>query len=1003
MKFKSFWVQFKIKKESNQSYIEKTSFIIGRAPDSDLFINSAVVSRRHLKVYLDENRIYIEDLSSTNGTYLNDGLLEPNEAYEYKSTDRLYIDTTKEVQIRINLLKDQPADDIDLDIERAQLEKKRRQRKVNRQSTVASSKQNYLVSATESVDNIFDNLFFIAKSARFSKEKQIKEAEYISQEMMEKAQQEIEENRALLEMEIKNLQTETKNEAKRLINSATSKADKILTQASDKSKKMVFEADDKSQQIRNEADTYSDQKKQEADDYYCAQKTLAEKHYEEQKNKAYKAKDEILERAQEKHREIIESAHLKNTELKLDNKNLKNLISDNKNQVQKLSEEICSLNDQHQKADLLCTQAKQSYDKENSRFLSLKNEVEALEKRGAEARLVLDKEIPGLESTIAKLKTDIKSAEKETVSKRQELERLSASVQEKSEEIEKFEEKNKAWENRLDDLNKKIIETEDNLFRLHKIKQQRNEELDAEIAERRQRQKNSEEASLLSIEKKKARAQKEIDINLAKAKEKALSILSEAQAKAEAKAESLLAEAQYKTQLAEQKWQETESETKDLRKKIHEECDKLQKDTNLEIENRRRNFNNEIEKEKAYLLSDASQKATDMTTQAAQQAEEMTDRAQQQAEEMTTQAAQQADELLAQATQQAHELKTQAQELYDRESTRVEKVSQDIMSSTQAERDRVLQSMREQADQAKETLEQELVSLREHAEQEIKEMRTNAVKRLEEQREKSLTEDEQRKQIQAMRLRKDLGEVVRARLSPFLKDSNNMQRVAEIVNKSIDSVLLDEIDEDFKNTENYSDFDPRQAQEKVKKFWVGAVGAGATLLVLFFLMPTFKKAAVESGRSLATHVEEGTQKAIEKVQKENDLSKIFNPEQTSEYKATYTERVVYTQAYVATELNPEFREQWILELQDYFVHSLRLDENNLVPFIALEANLIRELDEERQKINGHFVEEGLVRMREIEASFDKKIRQNIKSDDHYKKIMTFKKKFFETNSDKVKK
>ncbi len=990
MKFKSFWVQFKIKKESNQSYIEKTSFIIGRAPDSDLFINSGVVSRRHLKVYLEDNRIYIEDLKSTNGTYLNGGLLEPNEAYEYKSTDRLYIDTSKEVQIRINILKDQPADDIVLDIERAELEKKRRQRKANRQSTVASSKQNYLVSATESVDNIFDNLFFIAKSARFNKEKQIKEAEYISQEMIEKAQQEIEDNRALLEKEIKKLQIETKNEAKRLINSATSKADKILTQASDKSRKLIFEADDKSQQIRDEADKYSEQKKQEADEYFMAQKATAEQHYEDKKNKASKIKDEILEKAQEKHREIIENAYLKNAELKLDNQNLKNQISENKNLIINLNNEIQALDEQRQQADQLCAQSKKSYNVENSRFLKIKNEVEILERRGADARLVLDKEIPGLESKIGKLKIEIQGAEKETVSRSQELERLSVLVKDKSDIIDKLDEKNRVWEIRLDDLNKKIIEAEDNLFRLNKIKQQRNQELESEIAERRQRQKELEEASQLSLEKKKARVQKEIDINLAKAKEKALSILSEAQSKAEEKTQSLLAEAQYKTQLAEQKWQESEGESRALRKKTQEDCERLQKETNLEIESRRLNFDNEIEMEKSQLLSDAHQQAMEMTTGA-----------QQQASEVTSLAAQQADELLAQATQQAHELKTQAQELYDRELARVGKESQDIMSSAQVERDKALQSLQEQADQAKKTLEQELAALREHAENEIKEMRTNAVKRLEEQREQTVTEDEQRKQIQAMRLRKDLSEVVRARLSPFLKDSNSMLRVTEIVNKSIDAVLLDEIDEDFKNTENYSDFDPSQAQEKVKKFWFGAVGAAATLLILFFMMPTFKKAALESGRTLATQVEEGTQKAIEKAQKENDLSRAFNPELTPEFKSTYTERVVYTQAYVTTELSPEFREQWILELQDYFVHTLRLDENNLVPFIALEANLIRELDEERQKINGNFVDEGLERMREIEASFDKKIRQNIKSDDHYKKIMTFKKKFFETYRDKI--
>lgn len=134
--------------------------------------------------------------------------------------------------------------------------------------------------------------------------------------------------------------------------------------------------------------------------------------------------------------------------------------------------------------------------------------------------------------------------------------------------------------------------------------------------------------------------------------------------------------------------------------------------------------------------------------------------------------------------------------------------------------------------------------------------------------------------------------------------------------------------------------------------------------------------------------------------KENDLSKIFTPDKTQDYQSTYTERVLYTESYVEIELSKGYREKWILELQDYFVHKLRLDENTLVPFIASEANLVHDLNEEMKKINGNFVDLGVSRMRDIEIAFDKKIRRNITKESDYKKIMKFKEKFFLDNRDR---
>lgn len=49
---------------------------IGRAPDNDLHIDNLAVSDHHARLYAEGDRLVLEDLSSLNGTYVNDVRIE---------------------------------------------------------------------------------------------------------------------------------------------------------------------------------------------------------------------------------------------------------------------------------------------------------------------------------------------------------------------------------------------------------------------------------------------------------------------------------------------------------------------------------------------------------------------------------------------------------------------------------------------------------------------------------------------------------------------------------------------------------------------------------------------------------------------------------------------------------------------------------------------------------------------------------------------------------------
>lgn len=62
---------------------------IGRSPDCDPRLNLHRISRRHLRLELDGDRIVVEDLGSTNGTFVNEERL--TEPAQLRPGDRLHI------------------------------------------------------------------------------------------------------------------------------------------------------------------------------------------------------------------------------------------------------------------------------------------------------------------------------------------------------------------------------------------------------------------------------------------------------------------------------------------------------------------------------------------------------------------------------------------------------------------------------------------------------------------------------------------------------------------------------------------------------------------------------------------------------------------------------------------------------------------------------------------------------------------------------------------------
>ena len=55
---------------------------VGRAPRADFIVDAALVSRVHCRLTAGEEQLEVVDLSSTNGTFVNDTRVSDREAHE---------------------------------------------------------------------------------------------------------------------------------------------------------------------------------------------------------------------------------------------------------------------------------------------------------------------------------------------------------------------------------------------------------------------------------------------------------------------------------------------------------------------------------------------------------------------------------------------------------------------------------------------------------------------------------------------------------------------------------------------------------------------------------------------------------------------------------------------------------------------------------------------------------------------------------------------------------
>jgi hypothetical protein len=176
------------------------------------------------------------------------------------------------------------------------------------------------------------------------------------------------------------------------------------------------------------------------------------------------------------------------------------------------------------------------------------------------------------------------------------------------------------------------------------------------------------------------------------------------------------------------------------------------------------------------------------------------------------------------------------------------------------------------------------------------------------------------------------------------------------------------------------------AKGKEKLYWkrMGIIGASAAFIVL--LLIAFP--SIISGPKnaiISAFTEQGPSQADEYVKSKVQEAKErmnFNPPTTPEYKVSYVDNILYTTDFATKRQAQAFQDKWILELNDYFINRLDVKDTTIIKFVSLEATLMKDLAKLKTQIDPQNTEPKFEEMRTREREFKDKL--SVIFDDHDK-------------------
>jgi pSer/pThr/pTyr-binding forkhead associated (FHA) protein len=134
------------------------------------------------------------------------------------------------------------------------------------------------------------------------------------------------------------------------------------------------------------------------------------------------------------------------------------------------------------------------------------------------------------------------------------------------------------------------------------------------------------------------------------------------------------------------------------------------------------------------------------------------------------------------------------------------------------------------------------------------------------------------------------------------------------------------------------------------------------------------------------------------------IQSIYNPEQNTEFRASYTDNVIFMSGYVDFKTDEDCSKKWALHLNQNLglLRSMGLSEDNLVQYIGKEVTLVKKLGELRLSIDAVYLNDGIERMRRTEEEYLQDIDKVVKGRANLQRFRELEKEFISENTPRQK-
>jgi hypothetical protein len=185
-----------------------------------------------------------------------------------------------------------------------------------------------------------------------------------------------------------------------------------------------------------------------------------------------------------------------------------------------------------------------------------------------------------------------------------------------------------------------------------------------------------------------------------------------------------------------------------------------------------------------------------------------------------------------------------------------------------------------------------------------------------------------------------------------------------------------------------------ESRERAKRFWirstVGVVGGGILITVLVHSWGAIRHRLVA-----LFPMRSASDQFAEEMNREIAARSKFDPKTDTIYKPNYVDNAIYTEHYLDMKLDEASHKRWILELNQFFLSDLHLDEKAIVKFSSSEVGLIHKLVELKGLINAQYQEEGIQRMRDVETSYYSELTSELGGSANLERVRRFERAFYE--------